>query len=657
MAAADLSAGAGTVGVRSWIGTVFDFIGPDLRGPRAEAPAPPTDHGWISALSLLAAVAVFLIAAGQGAGRSGQEDLAPLLFWSGVILLVVPATLRISWPQVSRAERLALLFLLAGGLFLYKSIYSPTNFSDHDEFLHWIATDDLMTAKRLFMSNPLLPVGPDYPALEIVTSALVGVTGLPLFVVATLLLAILRGVFVGALFLFYEGITGSARLSAVACLVYMGCSTFVQFDTMFSYESLGIVFCMLTLALDVASKDFAEGPRLRAAGIIVLLLAALTVTHHLTAAYAAIYFVAVAVLEIARRGASRREVGIAVGLAVIAMALPLAWMWARGNPVAGYLGPVVQVGWNSLVARFHDLMSSAKPPADVGIPAQPLATRLTTMLGVVLVAIGLATGFFRSLALAAQPGTAEGWRQIRALLDRRWRDGRIVFLTFLAFGFPISAAFRLTIGGWEIGNRMGTFVFLGVGLVVAVSLVHFWQAGSTRDWRRTMSAFALMIVVMGGVTAAALKPIRGPYRVGGDSESIEPMAIQTARWTREWLRPGNRFVSDRINRLLLGGYGRQDVRTDFAEGVSTGPIYESEKLTPDDLWTLTKSEVDYMLVDMRLSTSPPVLGYYFEPWERNDGTPLSPKALLKFDQINGVGRIYDNGWMKIYDIRGLHGRS
>lgn len=64
-----------------------------------------------------------------------------------------------------------------------------------------------------------------------------------------------------------------------------------------------------------------------------------------------------------------------------------------------------------------------------------------------------------------------------------------------------------------------------------------------------------------------------------------------------------------------------------------------------------------MLVDMRLSTSPPVLGYYFEPWERNDGTPLSPKALLKFDQINGVGRIYDNGWMKIYDIRGLHGRS
>jgi hypothetical protein len=654
MTSARLSAGSETSGFRSGIRTLLDVIGPDLRGDRADRHAPPTNLNWIAVLSLIAALALLLVVMGQGAGRR-SEDVAPLLFWSGVVLLVVPATLRISWESVARGERLVLLFLLAGGLFYYKSVYSPTSFSEHDEFLHWIATDDLMIGKRLFLSNPLLPVGPDYPALEILTSALVEVTGLSLFVAATLLLAVLRGVFVGAMFLFYERITGSARLSAIACLVYMGCSTFVAFDASFSYESLGIVFCMLSFALDAASKDLPEGPRLRAVGIIVLILAALTVTHHLTAAYAAIYFAAIAILETARRGASRREVSVAIALAVVALALPLAWMWARGNPLAGYLGPVIEKGLKALLARFHDL-KIPETNQSIDIPSQPLATRLTTMLGVLLLALGLATGFFRALAMATPVGVVTGWRHIRGLLDRRWSESRIVFLTFLAFGFPISTAFRLTVGGWEIGNRMGTFVFLAVGLVVAVSVVHFWQARAPRDWRGIMPALALALVIMGGVTASSIKPIRGPYRAGADAESVEPMSIETAHWTRDWLGPGNHFIADRVNRLLLGSYGRQDEKINLIDGVSISRIYEAEKLPPDDLYVLAKSDVDFMLVDMRLSRFPSVFGFYFDPWESSNGAPLSAKALLKFDDIDGIARVYDNGWMKIYDVRGLHGR-
>jgi hypothetical protein len=29
-------------------------------------------------------------------------------------------------------------------------------------------------------------------------------------------------------------------------------------------------------------------------------------------------------------------------------------------------------------------------------------------------------------------------------------------------------------------------------------------------------------------------------------------------------------------------------------------------------------------------------------------------ALLKFDHLNGIARVYDNGWIKIYDVKGLH---
>lgn len=655
MMPAHFTAATGINPLQAGMQLVSVVIGPDLRGGSADAPPQPANSGWIAVLCLTVATALLLVVAGHGAGRRGYE-VAPLLFWSGVVLLVVPTSLRIAWPLVARGERLFLLFLLAEALFYYKVVYSPTSFIHHDEFLHWVAADDLMTAQRLFLSNPLLPVGPAYPALEILTTAIVDLTGLPLFAAGTLLLAVLKGTFVGALFLFYERITGSARMSAIACLVYMGCSTFVLFDAMFSYESLGVVLCVLIFAVEAASRDLVGRERLKVLWLIVLLLASLAVTHHLTAAFTAIYLGALAGFEALRRGPSRIEARIAVGLTgMLAIALPLLWMQARGNPLTGYLGPVVETGFKTLLGK---IMGALTPKSEhLGAPAQPLAMRLTTLLAILLLALALATGFFRSLAMAAPSGARTGWRPIQDILTRRWRDSRIVFLTLLAFGFPISVAFRLTIGGWEIGNRMGTFVFIAVGLVVAVSVVHFWQGHAPRGWRRIAPALALAVIVSGGVTAASLDPIHGRYRVAADAQSVEPMGVETALWTKAWLGAGNRFTSDRINRLLLASYGRQDVRVKIVEGVAPARVFENETLGPDEFWALVRSDIDFLLVDLRLSTAPPVLGFYFEQWEAQQGKPFSGAELLKFNDVKGVTRIYDNGWIIIYDVRGLHGSS
>jgi hypothetical protein len=643
----------------AWTQPILAVIGPNLHGGNIDASTRSTNYGVIAALCLTAAVALLLVVAGHGAGRRGDEPMAMLLFWSGVVLLVVPLSLRIAWPHVARGERFFLLFLLVEALFYYKAVHSPTSFVGHDEFLHWIAADDLMTARQLFLSNPLLQVGPSYLALEILAVAVADLGGLSVFVAGTLLLAALKGTFVGALFLFYEKISGSARIAAIGCLVYMGCSTFVLFESMFSYESLGLVLCVLIFAVDATSKDLVGSQRLRALGLVVLLLAALSVTHHLSAAYAVIYLGAVAVLDILRKdGPARFDTKLTAATALLAIALPLLWMEMRGTHIVDYLGPVVEQGIKNLVGKFHGMLSTSHPMiADASAPSQPFGMRLITLLAILLTSLGLATGFFRSLALAAPRGERTGWLAIRDILGRRWHDSRLVFLTLLAFGFPLSVAFRLSIGGWEIGNRMGTLAFFGVGLVIAVSIVHYWQVNSSHGWRRSAPAMALAIIVLGGVTSSSLNPIRGLYKVGADEQSIEPMGIETALWTRTWLGAGNRFTSDRINRLLLAGYGRQDARVAVAEGVDAGRVYRAEKLNSDEYWALAKGGIDFLLVDLRLSTSLPVLGFYFEPWEPKSTAPLSATALLKFDAVNGITRIYDNGFIVIYDVRGLHERS
>jgi hypothetical protein len=646
------TAGALTSPLRTLIRMVSAVIGPDLHGGLADEPQRPANPGMVAVLCLTAAVALLLIVLGHGAGRRA-DTLAPLLFWSGVVLLIVPMASRIAWPRVARGERLLLLFLLVEALFYYKLSYSPGNFAEHDEYVHWVAADDLMTARRLFLSNPLLEVGATYLGLEILATAIADMTRLPLFAAGSLLLMALRGTFITALFLLYERLTGSARVAAIGSLAYMGCSSFILFEAIFSYESLGIVLCALAFAVEAASRESDDKARLRALGLIGLLLASIAVTHHLSAAYAAIYFGAVAVLEILRRGGPQRETRIALG-AVLAVALPLLWMELRGTHIASYLGPVVESGVKALLAKTHGTAAPVRPQAMA--PSQPIFMRVTTLLGVLLVAVGLATGFFRSLAMATGSAGLPGWRPVREVLARRWVDSRIVFLTLLAFGFPISVAFRLSIGGWEIGNRMGTLAFFGVGLVVAVGIVHFWQGRAPRGWRLYAPLAGLSIIVLGGVTSASLDPIRGPYRVAADGGSVEAMGIGTARWTREWLGPGNSFTSDRINRLLLAGYGRQDVRLDIAEGVNVARVFRSETLSTDDFWALARSDVDFLLVDLRLTTALPVLGFYFEPWEPRDGKPLSPTALLKFNDVKGVTRIYDNGYIVIYDVRGMHAR-
>ena len=655
---AQLTAG-GARPFQVWVQTILGAIGPDLRGDNLDARPPPVNLGLIAVLCLAAAAALLLVATGHGAGRRGHETMALLLFWSGVVILILPLSLRIAGPRVARGERFFLLFLLVEALFLYKVLHSPTSFDGHDEFLHWIAADDLMTAHRLFLPNPFLDVGPSYLALEILTTAIVNLTGLSIFAAGTLLLAVLRATFVAALFLLYERLTGSARLAAVGCLVYMGCSTFVLFETMFSYESLGLVLCVLIFAVEATSRTLVGPPRLKAAGLIVLLLAALAVTHHLSAAYAAIYLGAVAFFEVIHRsGPTRTEARFAVFLAMVAVTLPLLWMEIRGTHIGNYLGPVVESGINNLVRKFHGLFSlhHSAAPASSPSPSEPFGIRLITLLAILLTAVGLATGFFRSLALAAEGRT--GWLAIREILGRRWRDSRLVLLTLLAFGFPVSIAFRLSGGGWEIGNRMGTLAFFGVGLVIAVSIVHYWQGRAQQGWWfRRAPPLALAIIVLGGVTSSTINPIQGHYKVGADGHSVEPMGIDTALWTKTWLGPGNRFTSDRINRLLLAGYGRQDARLAVFQGVDAGRVFMSKTLEPDEYWALAKGDIEFLLVDLRLSMALPVLGFYFEPWEPRATAPPSAAALLKFNNIKGISRIYDNGYIVIYDVRGLHERS
>jgi hypothetical protein len=153
--------------------------------------------------------------------------------------------------------------------------------------------------------------------------------------------------------------------------------------------------------------------------------------------------------------------------------------------------------------------------------------------------------------------------------------------------------------------------------------------------------------------------VRAHYTVEGDSLSIEPMGVDAASWTLRWLGSGNYFTADRTNRVLLASYGRQHIVPGVLGDLGTAYLYISGTVSRQLLNEISQAHIDYLLVDMRMTTRRPYLNEFFEKGEPEEieYAPLDPEPLLKWDKEPGVSRVFDDGWIRIYDVRALQHAS
>jgi hypothetical protein len=276
-------------------------------------------------------------------------------------------------------------------------------------------------------------------------------------------------------------------------------------------------------------------------------------------------------------------------------------------------------------------------------------------MSVVLISAGLVIGFFRALGLPGPAPSGPGMGRSGFFLGMR-NNAWAVVLTISSFAYPPSVALRLTSGGWELGNRMSAFVFLGVGLVVAVGAAKVLITPDPGRIRVAVVSVCLAIVLIGGVIAE-LPPdlVAQPYRPAADGTSIEPMGIATARWTRDWLGEGWRFASDRANRLLLATHGVQRIVTKEQDGVELGKVLFDATYSDEDKNLVRTGAPSFFLIDLRLPLRRPLWGYYFDAGEDAELHASLPLGLdlVKFDDSLKVGRVYDNGYELIYDVRNL----
>ena len=646
------------------------------QGKRAGTDAAPT-WGLLPQFLLVMAAGVLLVAL---AYRRGWEQSASgdALYWVGELLIFLPATGRMisRSPAVGRRERLGLVLGVTAALYAVKYLYSPLAFKFPDELQHWRSATDILTTHHLFTPNASLPISPQFPGLEELTTALSSLTGLSVVTAGLLVAGLARLLLMLGLFELFRrvagpeartgrrrqgsaaanGRQGPERVAGFAALLYATSMHFQSFDAMFIYQALAIPLAVVVLVLLARAPDGTPRANRARVGIALVLTAAAVVTHHVTgfALLAVLALWAVVQWAGARRTPDWPRDRRPMLLAGACAAFLLLWDGLVATDTVGYLTPMLDT--------FRDLFGAgAQPAAGAGATPVPLFDQLTSYGAVAVVALLLA------------PAAWHVWRA------QRHRPAAVV-LTLASLSYYLVLGVRLASSdGPELAGRAFTYVYLPVAYVLAAGAmaalarsggrpaapaqgewepagVAVGRARRTGAWaaavlgRPAVVVMLTAVVFVGGITSGwppFWERLPGPYKVSAFERSVEPEGIAAAQWTLAHLGPGNRFAADFTNYTLLGTYGDQDVVRNVAD------VYYSPVFGPAQVTQLADAGVQYLLVDLRLSTQLPAGGSYFpdDPQQDRHTTPIPRRDLTKFNSVPGIDRIYDGGDIVIYDVQ------
>jgi hypothetical protein len=618
----------------------------------------------LAAGALRSALLVALIAVAGDACRNGVAA-APVIYWFLMAALFLPLAYRMLQKDVSRLECIGSVTVAGLSTYVVKLMPDPRMFRMFDEYLHWVTAERIFTDQHLFGTNTLLPISPIYPGLEIITTAFSHLAGTSITTSALVILGCARVVSVAAIFLLIERLAGSHRIAAVAALAYMGNSSFLLFHAQFAYESLAIPLFVLVLfsftffsgqgsSEGRAALNVFQTPYLL---IAFILFAALAVTHHVTSLMLTAVLFVLAGLEYMPRGSrsatplTRRA---SLVLAIACSIFVLFWNYYSASPIYLYLMPMFDSGLQTIYKVLTFKTSGRVPFKGEDGSVQPLALRAIGLIKLLLICGCLAFAFLRLFftTWAAQKDAMTGGRPFSWVA---YDTSMVALVAGLAVLFPATVLLRLSDASWEMGHRLGAFVFIGVAPCIAYTAICIHDRARKTALAAVMATGVLTTCFIGGIiTGAADQIVPSPYRVVADAHSLENTGIAAARWTRKWLGCSNRIGADRINRLLSATFGCQTVVTSLYDGIDISSLVHSEDLSEADLGLIRAAHLDYLLVDMRLSTARPLFGVYYERGEAREISvrPMDTHAVAKYSAANGVGRAFDNGIIYIYDLRG-----
>ncbi len=598
------------------------------------APGRPWDStsiGHAAPIVLTTGLGLLICSVANTLSRSAL-DPSPLIFWAGVLLLAVPIFYRLTAEEASARERLLLVLLLGFSLYCVKLFRDAPMFTFSDELVHAYNANQIVDHHELFRNNPILEVTPYYPGLEGAASALMTLTGVSSYVAGAVLIGTARLLLLASLFLLFQRVSGSARAAGLGAAIYTGNFNFLFWGAQFSYESLALPLLLMAM-MALAERESAPREALRTWGApVVLAMAAIVVTHHLTSHAMAAVLVA---LSLAYWYVHRTwRPPNPWPFAIFGIALAVAWLVVVASSTVGYLSPVLSNAIDAIdnTLRGEDAPRGLFQSDSSTVPPTPLGAKALALLAVALLAAGLPLGL------------REVWR-------RFMRQPFALLFGIAAIGFFGTLALRLAPPAWETGNRAGEFLFVGLAFVLALACLETLRRRADGTVTRALVAAGIGLVLVGGAISGWPwdSQTAQPLRISADGGTISSPPLGMAEWAEDEL-PAGRFAASTADAGLLLVPGAKTALAGASPDVED--ILDEENLVGWELPLLRRNRLRYVAVDRRQVASDTLRGYYFS--NRDDPDELRPKSVVsKFNELPRIGRVYTNGTITVFDLEPL----
>jgi hypothetical protein len=586
----------------------------------------------ISVITLIVMIGVFVSSMGYADGRTGAVPDNPQgvdLYWLGQVLILVPIAGRLlSRRPLSNGGTVALLTVLTIAEYFLKVNYSPLGFAFNDEFLHWRGTTNMLATGKLFEVNYGLPIGTYYPGIEEVTSALISATGLSVFEAGLIVAGIAHLLFILFLYLAFCVAIRSHRIAGIAMLIYYSTQSLTSFNSMFVYETLALAFLGFCMVAGLRSA-IEKSPEVRRRWFIVAVLSILAtvITHHVTSYMLTLFLILVAIAS--RLTGSRNTAKRFAVLAVISLVSVICWIAFIAPETISYFSPTI----TGMIQGLSQLSKSGSSDAP-STSSSPLLNTAVEAVGLLLISVLIAAGAWQA------------WRRHR-------RHPWIIGMMIGSLGWFAVLGVRLgTPDGQELAGRAATYVDIPVCVLAALALTRLVSTDRVRRWGAAVTGLVMVVVVVLIIDALAngyppfWERLPGPHQVAAFEASVDPEEVDISDQSLTMLGPGNRIASDQGIYPVLIGYGDQN------------PLQDVQDLYQTPTWTTKLGDeaayqmgVQYVETDTRLTQSlSPNSDEYFPGETVPDTKPLSPADINKYDNIQGVSRVYDDGTIKIYDL-------
>ena len=552
------------------------------------------------------------------------------LYWVGFIICAMSVFIAISQENASAKIICAMLFLYGLVFYIIQYFGSGGYYDFRDEYLFDNLTRVIYSNESLNVADKLAinKIFLCFPGFSILIVLLQKITSVVIsYPVVATIIALSHSMVLVITFLMVRNISNT-QIAALASFIYSTNIDYAWFNTIFHYESIGLLMFFLGINLFISRSLSKRTDKSAFVFLFIIIITSLTITHHLSS-YAIIsiltIFVVMQFALTAKKHVIEKNEGISYNSLTVVVVITLSWIIYSASYTIGYFNyniqsAVMQILNFSFVDSVKDNISGI-PSWGVGLPQWELFLYKYT--------------YIPALVLMFLIGLYHIKKEL--LIDKSYKQYKygLIIIGFIAFGSIAISATGLS-KATEITRRILPFYFIGTAFVIA----HAFNFYNEKKRFKQIAILTLMILIVFGGTGIGTVRVRGVE--GGNPKYLYTDVIvnkdmaAAGQWLKNNGDPTN-TATDKITADMLN-IGKENIK-------SASSLFLSPTIIPTDH--------NYILVNdkiLRKNWEPSKLVVFDAKGTKYiAGDQVIKKSMLdKFKDDRTISLSYDNGCQAVY---------